>query len=465
MHATFMVGKHARGQHGNSDSSTRFRAAWDVFALFMLAALLHVGTVVIVHLYSGGQPLFPDARRYDSASTWMAMGWLNGNPPDTDELQRLAGSAFWGYPAVMALAKVVTGGGWLAAKVALSLLAATGAIAAYGLAIASRCGHKRAVMVGLIVGSSPTLLLWDAWGLKDGLITSFVLWSMFLLVRARFTPACLTTLVSIQACLYLRAAAAVFLAVALLTRLRFRRERFVGLFVITMVFAFIVVPRVTTLFGLVDGLEVGQGTSMGFTGGYGSKNLLDHPQYLLNFIFGPYPWAYGPGTAVPERWLYLGTTMWIAFLALAPTALKKAWTDTSGIGRTMILASSAYAVTYLSSFGAEFYRQRSLLECMMIILIVLYLPLSPAAAVSRLLVWLAVVAGLAVTQSSYLTPTAWSKGLAVCLMGLVALFASGCRGWTRRERAGGAGPQRPGTARPTARRSAVPARSEQRQSR
>jgi hypothetical protein len=156
-------------------------------------------------------------------------------------------------------------------------------------------------------------------------------------------------------------------------------------------------------------------------GGYGSKNLLDHPQYLAIFLFGPFPWAFGPGTAGPERWLYLGTTIWIACLALAPASLRKAWADTVGTGRAAILASAAYAAAYLDTFGGAFYRQRSLLECMLIILVVLYVPFSPSAAMRRVRMWLGAVAGVAVLQSPDLTPTVWSKGLAVGAMG-VGLF-------------------------------------------
>lgn len=392
-------------------------ALWGALAVFMAAAVLHVGVVLLVHSQTNGYALSPDARGYKSASEVIAAAWRSGSPLETRNLSGLVGSEVWGYPAIMALCRLVTGGGWLAAKTLLALLAATGAVAAYGLAIASGRGRKRAASVGLMVGASPSLLLWDAWGLKDGLIASLVLWSLFLQTRMRFSLACVSTMLTVYACLYLRPAAALFLAVALIARARFRREFLVSS-VIVAAAAFFILPRLTTLFSLVDSLEVYDGTRLGFTGGYGSENLLDHPQYLVALLLGPFPWQFGPETAVPERWLYLGTIIWIALLALAPTVVRRAWADTTGVGRAAVLGSLAYAATYMATFGGAFYRQRSLLECMLIILVVLYLPLSPARAMMRIHPWLAVVAGVGVVHGPHLTPTMWSKWLAVCVMSL-----------------------------------------------
>jgi hypothetical protein len=393
-------------------------ALWGALAVFMAAAVLHVGVVLLVHSQTNGYALSPDAQGYKSTSEVIAAAWRSGSPLETRNLSGLVGSEVWGYPAIMALCRLVTGGGWLAAKTVLALLAATGAVAAYGLAIASGRGRKRAAVVGLMVGASPSLLLWDAWGLKDGLIASLVLWSLLVQTRMRFSLACVSTMLSIYACLYLRPAAALFLAVALLARARFRREFLVSSLVVAAAAALFILPRLTMLFGLVDSLEVHDGTRLGFTGGYGSENLLDHPQYLVALLLGPFPWEFGPETAVPERWLYLGTTIWIAFLALAPTVFRRAWADTTGVGRAAVLGSLAYAAAYMATFGGAFYRQRSLLECMLIILVVLYLPLSPARAMMRIHPWLAFVAGVGVVYGPHLTPTMWSKWLAVFVMSL-----------------------------------------------
>ncbi|MBT2392546.1 hypothetical protein J7E87_24730 [Streptomyces sp. ISL-1] len=411
------------GAHPSKSESPRPGSLWGALAVFAAAAVLHVGVVLVVHSQTNGDALFPDAQGYKSASDMIAVAWRNGSPLETRSLSGLVGSAVWGYPAIMALCRLLTGGGWLAAKTVLALFAATGAVAAYGLALMSGRGRKRAAAVGLMVGASPSLLLWDAWGLKDGLITSLVLWSLLVQTRARFSIACVSTLLSIHACLYLRPAAALFLGVALLARVRFRREYLAGSLIVVGAAALFILPRLTTLFGLVDSLEVRGGTRLGFTGGYGSENLLNHPQYLVTLLLGPFPWEFGPETAVPERWLYLGTIIWIASLSLAPTALRRAWADTSGVGRAAVLGMSAYAAAYIATFGGAFYRQRSLLECVLIILVVLYLPLSPARAMMRIHVWLAGIAAVAVVHNPHLTPTIWSKWLAVCVIGLVVPLA------------------------------------------
>lgn len=392
-------------------------------AVFAAAAVLHVGVVLVVHQQTHGVAQFPDARGYDAASTTLVAAWNRGIEFGTTEMANWSGSQLWGYEALMALGKTMTGGGWLEAKMLLALMAASGAAAAYGLGIASGCGRKRAVIAGFVVGVSPNLLLWDAWGLKEGLITSLVLWTLLLQARARFTLACVGTLLSIQACLYMRPPTALFLAVALLVRARLRRTHLVGWLIIAGAAAVFVVPRATILLSFVDHLEVAAGVPLEFKGGYGSRNLLTNPQYFAVCIFDPFPWSFEAETAGPTRWLCLGTIIWIASLALASVSLRKAWADTTGIGRPVVLASIFYAVTYIVTFGATFYRQRSLLECMLIILVALYLPLSPAAAMMRIHVWLAVVACVAVVHSPHLTPTMWSKWLAVCVMSLAVSLA------------------------------------------
>ncbi|MGW2932148.1 hypothetical protein ACWDA7_09820 [Streptomyces sp. NPDC001156] len=321
----------------------------------------------------------------------------------------------------MALGKVFIGGGWLGAKVVLALMAATGAVAARGLALASGCGRRRAAIAGLVVGVSPNLLLWDAWGLKEGLITSLVLWTLLLQARARFSLACVGTLLSTQACLYTRPPTALFIAVALLARARLRRAHLTGWLIIMAIGVVFVLPRALTLFGFVHSLEVVHGVPLEFTAGYGSRNLLSHPQYFGVVLFDPLPWKLDPG---PTQWLRPGTIIWIASLALAPMSLRRAWADSIGIGRSAVVASFSYAATYVVTFGATFYRQRSLLECMLAILIVVYSPrLSLISVIAKVQVWLAVVAGLAVLQSRSLTPTVWSKVMALCVMIVGALLA------------------------------------------
>ncbi|MFF3397937.1 twin-arginine translocation signal domain-containing protein [Streptomyces sp. NPDC002659] len=434
MRASTVLRKPA-GPHPSPTDSSR-RTFLGALAVLTAAAVLHVGVVLVVHSQTNGDALFPDAQGYRSASDMIAAAWRSGSPWEPRNISGMVGSAVWGYPAIMALCRLLTGGGWLAAKTVLALLAATGAVAAYGLALTSGRGRKRAAAAGLMVGASPSLLLWDAWGLKDGLITSIVLWSLLVQTRARFSVACVSTLVSIYACLYLRPTAALFLGVALLARVRFRREYLAGSLVLVGAAAVFILPRVMMLFGLVDSLEVHDGTRLAFGGGYGSQNLLNHPQYLVTLLLGPFPWEFGPETAVPERWLYLGTIIWIACLFLGPTALRRAWADTTGVGRAAVLGASAYAAAYMAAFGGAFYRQRSLLECMLLLLVVLYLPLSPARAMMRIHVWLAVIAAVAVVHSPHLTPTAWSKCLAVCVLGLAVplAFAYGRRGAARRFR-------------------------------
>ncbi|MFE7772959.1 hypothetical protein ACFU5O_03490 [Streptomyces sp. NPDC057445] len=385
-------------------------------AVYTVAAVFHVAVVLVVHSQTHGQALFPDARGYESTSAAIAEAWRNGNSWEMRNLPAQVGSAVWGYPVIMAVCRFLTGGGWLAAKTVLALLAATGAVAAHRLALGR--GSKRATAAGLLVGTSPSLLLWDAWGLKDGLLVTLILWSLLVQTRARFSVACVGTLLSIYACLYLRPFAALFLVVTLFARVRFRREFLAGSLIVVGAAAVFIVPRLMTLLDLVDSLEVHDGTRLGFTGGYGAENLLSHPQYLMALLLGPFPWEFGPETAVPGRWLYMGTLIWIACLAVAPAALRRAWADTEGVGRAAVLGCAAYAAAYMATFGGAFYRQRSLLECMLVVLVVLYLPLSPARAMMRIQVWLAVVACMAVLHSPHLTPTMQSKWLAAGAIGL-----------------------------------------------
>ncbi|HEU5356196.1 MAG TPA: hypothetical protein VFU65_17115 [Actinocrinis sp.] len=400
--------------------SSRGKAA-ALALVFAVAVTFHLAVVLVVHWRTGGSAVFPDAREYDWTSTLIADAWRNGAHLTTRDLAAWSGSQLWGYPAVLAAGKLMTGGGWLAAKLALTVLCATGAVAACSLAHACGAGHRRAVVAGLSVAASPTLLLWDAWGLKDGLIAALVLWTLLVQARAPFWIAALGTLASVQACLYLRPATAVFLAVALVSRLRPRRAQMFGLLVAVGGFAAFVLPRLSALLHVVGSLAVQDGTPLRFSGGYGSHNLVEHPQYLVDILFGPFPWDFGSRSAGPERWLYPGTFLWIAALALAPGMARRAWRDRSG--RAILLASLAYAATYLGTFGAAFYRQRSLLECVLILLIIVYPPFGPAAALKRVQAWLGLVAGFAVLQSSDLTPTRSDKALVALVTVSAVLLA------------------------------------------
>ncbi len=405
-------------------TSARAITATAIIAVSIVAAAAHVSAAVIMHWQTNGSPMFPDARAYDWSSGVIAQAWHSGQHPGTQDLAAWSGSQLWGYPALMALAKLLTSGGWLAAKLLLSLVAATGAVAAYALVKTIGAGARRALGAGLAVALSPTLLLWDAWGLKDGLIIALVLWTLLVQARTPLWLAGLATLLAIEACLYLRPATALFLSVALVARLRPRPTHLVGALIAAAGIAIVVLPRLTALFRLVGTLEVQDGTALAFNGGYGSHNLVQHPQYLIDFVFGPFPWDFGPASAGPERWLYPGTALWIASLALAPAALRRAWRDADGVGRPAVLACCAYAVAYLDTFGATFYRQRSLLECVLGLLIVAYFPLAPLAALKRVQSWLGLVACMAALQSAGLAPTWTSKALFLCAVTVFLLLAA-----------------------------------------
>ena len=409
------------GAAERTPSSSRGNAATSAF-VFALAVTLHVAVVMVVHWRTSGSAVFPDAREYDWTSSLIADAWRNGVHLTARDLAAWSGSQLWGYPAAMAAGKLVSGGGWLAAKLTLSVLCATGAVAAWLLAGSCGSGRERALAAGLSAAASPTLLLWDAWGLKDGLIAALVLWTLVIQTRAPFGIAALGTLASVQACLYLRPATAVFVAVALISRVQPRRGQLTGLLVAVGGFAAFVLPRLSALLRVVGSLAVQDGTPLRFSGGYGPHNLVEHPQYLVDILFGPFPWDFGSRSAGPERWLYPGTFLWIAALALAPGTARRAWRDRSG--RAMLLGCVAYAATYLDTFGAAFYRQRSLLECMLILLIIVYPPVAPAAALKRIQAWLGLVACFALLQSNDLTPTKSDKALVALVTGSAVLLAA-----------------------------------------
>jgi hypothetical protein len=413
--------------------------------VFSVAVVFHLGVVLLVHGGGGDQPLFPDARGYEAVSLTIADLWRGGRWLSLSDLASLTGSELWGYPVLMALCRVLTGGGWLAAKLLLAVLSAMAAPAAYGLAVVSGRGHRRGTVAGLAVGASPSLLLWDSWGLKDGLLVSLVLCVLFVQTRVRFSFACVVALIGTQTCLYLRPAAGLFLLVALLARVRFRRGYLLGLGILLVGATTFFLARSTVLFHLIETLQVKDGTALGFTGGYGSTNLLSHPEYFGTFLFGPFPWAFGPETAVPERLLYPGTMVWIMSLALVPSALRGAWADARGIGRSVILGSMTYAAMYLLTFGGAFYRQRSLLECAVVLLVVLYIPLSLHEAAVRVFIWLGAVAGFATLQSDDLAPTPQTKAILLVVMclgvtlSIVANSLAGITRLTRRHRPVGTG--------------------------
>jgi hypothetical protein len=378
-------------------------------AMFLIAAALHLLVVWLVHDGTDGQALYPDAMAYDARSDVIAQVLRSGHLLAPREFAQYTGSEFWGYPSLMAAAKVLTSGGWLAAKLALALLGASAAPAAYLLVEASKSTAHRARAAGWLVAASPSLVAFDAWGLKDGLVVAILLWALVAIVKAPFGLACLVTIGTAQTMLYVRPIGAVFVVAALLTRAQFRARYVVGGAFLAVGALYYLLPRFTLLIGLAKGQTIDATTQFGFAGGAEATSLYAHPQYIATFLFGPFPWAYGPGSGGAQRWLYLGTVVWIATLALAWRSIRIAWQDREGVGRALVAGAATYAMLYLGSFGGAFYRQRAVLECALLILVISYSPLSPGKALYRVSIWFGVVSCIALLQSPDLMPTPAAK--------------------------------------------------------
>jgi len=381
--------------------------------------------VIFVHLNTNGHPLAPDAWGYQEKSNFIAAAWAGGHPLSPAELAALTGTQQWGFNWTMAVARQVGGGSWLAAKLVIGLIAASAGPAAYLLVKSYSPDSRRAIIAGLGIAASPSLLYWDASGLKDGLIVAIVLWIVVVQVRTPPLIAVIVSLAGMQALLYVRPPAALFVLAGLAALFLHRRAALLipAAAVAAIGATILIAPRAHTLLQLSGSLMIDPTTPLSWGGGTESTSLLLHPQHLGWFFFGPFPWSYGEGTDVPDRWLYIGTTIWIATLALVLPSIKVAWRDTTGPGRALVLAVSAYLLVYLGAFGGGFYRQRSLIEAAVLILVVCYCPLSPRVALDRVLMWLAVVAAFAMLQSPDLTPSLNDKAIAGLLLVVGAAFS------------------------------------------
>lgn len=388
--------------------------------VFIIAVVGHVLVVVFVHLFTSGRPLFPDALGYELSSNTIARLWSAGQWLDTSDLASIVGSEIWGYPAMMAGARFLTGGGWLGAKVILALVSASAAPAAYGLALTAKVSQRRAVVVGIAVGLSPNLLLWDAWGLRDSLLVSLVLWVLLVQVRGHFWIAVGVTLLAVQVALYLRPTVAVFIAAALLARLRLRARHLVVGGVGLVIGLLFLLPRTNVLVDLIDTVQI-ESSRLTFTGGE-STNIIQHPQYLGRFFFGPFPWAFDEASSGPDRWQYIGTVIWIGCLAFLPTVCVRAWKDTDGIGRSMLVGGVAYGSIYLAAFGSAFYRQRSLLQCLLLILVLVFVPVESVVALKKLTIWLGAVALVPVFHGTSLLPSMSAKAAAAAIIFVTPIF-------------------------------------------
>lgn len=389
--------------------------------LFAIATAGHVAAVLLVHLFSGGEPLFPDAMGYDARSSHIRDLWADGVWLSARDLASIVGSEIWGYPALMAAAKLLTNGTWLTAKVVLSVLSASAAPAAYLLADSAEIRRSRAVLSGLAVGLSPNLLFWDAWGLRDSLLVALVLWTMVAQARFRLLPATMVTLVAVQLALYLRPTVAVFLVVALFSRVRLRPTYLLGVSISVAAAVVFLLPRTIALVDLIDTVRLESGP-LAFRGGEESTNVVSRPEHLATFLFGPFPWSFDPESSGPDRWQYIGTIVWIASLAFAPAAIRGAWRDRA-VGRPIVLASMAYATIYFASFGGAFYRQRSLLQCVLMVLVLAYVPLRASVMARRATIWFGFVGLIALFQAEPLLPSRTAKVAAagVILIGVASV--------------------------------------------
>lgn len=400
-------------------------------ALYFVAALSHVFIVLVVHSYAGG-PLGPDAAGYDVTSAHLAGLWRSGVSLADIRPAAVAGTEVWGFHFVIAAGRYLTGGGWLAGKVVVALIAASAAPAAYLLVASVEGSEKMARTAGAAVAMSPTLLFWNSVGLKDGLVVAVLLWVLVAQRHRSLIFAAFVTVVGIQACLYLRPAAAVALGAALFPRVpRWAPRSVTALFVLAVAATAIVLPRIDTLASLIPSLSIHEGQPLSFGGGPREAGWASAPAQVASSLFGPFPWAYGEGTAVPERWLYIGTTVWIALVGLALPSLRAAWRDTAG--RPLVLAMAAYALVYLTSFGGAFYRQRSVVEVILLIIVVRWWPLARSAMAPRVAIWMGGVAAFAILQSSDLTPTPVVKVtvMLALLALLLEIYRRDTRAWPR----------------------------------
>jgi hypothetical protein len=394
---------------------------------------LRIGVVIAVHVYHGPF-LFLDDRGYDMVGAKLADAWRDGIFPDPSAVG-LAGSSTYGYFTWVGVVYYLVGSSWLLVKVVGAVISSLAVVPAAAIG-RSLGGPRMEVVAAWLVAVYPTAVFWGSVGLKDA-----PLLTLFLAVTALGFRAVTLKRLAVQVALCgvafsmrpgLGAVCLLALAPPILEGLRRRGDVLQGVarrsvaLVGGVAFAYVAFTNVGTLLDFAGRSAVNEGI-LALPPGSESAGSLPNVSSFITALMGPFPWAFGEGTDTVYRALYPGMVIWIALL---PAGALGAWDllrHGSAGARGLAISTVAYFAMYLAYFGNEgFFRQRFLVELVVLVFAGFTFLRRPQAAVSWTAVWLICMAPAIAIQTGIIP--AWGVALILGCLFVVLLLPSALKG-------------------------------------
>lgn len=146
-----------------------------LFRVFLVALLLRLGVAILINVYSLQDFFGPDSNTYDAYGAAIANAWSHdlsaALPPN------LFGSG-WGMPYLVGLIYFLIGQNPLAIQFLCAVLGAATVPGIYYCSIEIFSNRRVARIASVIVAVSPSMIIWSAQALKDGLIVFFLVLSV-----------------------------------------------------------------------------------------------------------------------------------------------------------------------------------------------------------------------------------------------------------------------------------------------
>ncbi|MGH8991760.1 MAG: hypothetical protein ACRDZ7_09565, partial [Acidimicrobiia bacterium] len=280
----------------------------------------------------------------------------------------------WGPELLLGVTYWLLGADWLWAKLALALGAALGPVAIFVLAHGITANARARGWAFWLTALWPTTAFWSATGIKDGFVAGLGLAVLAVAYSHPGVWASVTGVLGASMLFLLRpvvagAVLAAILAADFLPRpeLGARRgtQRWISLGLVVLLAGALVLPRFARLVGAANTLKVehnGQQVSA-FGGGLVDeiKEVLS-PQSLAQGMVGPLPWLWDEHSASPYRWLFPSAAAWILALPLVGLGAWRAMRERSRAAVLVLVFAFVYLGVYYVAFTGGFFRQRSVIE-------------------------------------------------------------------------------------------------------
>lgn len=389
------------GSGGEPGAPPRFPSA---LTLYAIAAAIQVAAVLASHLAGSGKPSHPDAIGQDILGSRIAAAWDSGGFPTAGDLRSIAGTQVWGPEFFIGAVYRFFGHHWLYARLAMACVAGIGPPAIAVLARRYTRDQRALWSAFLLAALWPATLYWTVSGTKDAYVGGLALATLACVTVAPAFRGALIGILGASAFLVMRPVvglALVSVAVVVLFtgggRVWSSRSARVlgGLVAMTLVGAALALPRAAELTRTINSntIEFAEGERAALLEDGITSNVIRaaKPSTVAKALTSPLPWKLRPQDASPYRWLFAASTLWILMLPLIGFGIADAFRRNRRMTWGLVIFCAVYFGGYLLTYAGEFARQRSLIEPIGLLFVVIALASDAARSIRVTTVWLALV--------------------------------------------------------------------------